>query len=69
MQPGIYAPGSFPIRDPRDKAMKVGRVANGPRYAENMGGLTGPNKWPKDSEFRVEAPTRVSAGSSPAERI
>ena len=67
MQPGIVAPNSFPIRDPKDKALKNGRVANSPRYME-MGGLSGPNKWPKDSEFKVDAPTRVSSSHSVAER-
>ena len=43
-QPGVMGPGSFPIRDPREKSMSNGRMVNPPRYMER-GGLTGPSKW------------------------
>ena len=43
-QPGVMGPASFPIRDPRDKSMSVGRILNPPRFMER-GGLDGPGKW------------------------
>jgi len=43
-QPGIMGPMSFPIRNPMDKKLDNGRIANPPRYLE-LGGLDGPGKW------------------------
>jgi len=60
-QPGIVAPQAFPIRNPKDKSKSNGRNINPPRYME-VGGLTGPGKWDKESVAKVEAPTGVSSG-------
>jgi hypothetical protein len=43
-QPGVMGPGSYPIRDPRDKSMESGRMLNPPRFM-GRGGLSGPSKW------------------------
>ena len=45
--PGVTAPESFPIRDPRNPKMNVGRIANPPRMTD-MGGLDDQKKWHKD---------------------
>lgn len=56
---GLVAPGSYPIRDPKDKAVKHGRITNPVRYPE-IGGMTGPGKWgDKANPFAVEKPTGV----------
>jgi len=56
---GIVGPSSYPVRSPKDKAQRNGRILNGPRYYDRMGGLTGPSKWPGRNEMRVESPTNV----------
>ena len=78
--PGIVSPEQFPIRDPRDKKMNVGRIANPPRMAD-MGGLDEQGKWHKDhstgkqdeqtNRFGVERATSVKAAkkSDPAKEI
>ncbi len=42
--PGVTAPDRFPIRDPKTRPQKVGRIVNPVGYPE-MGGLDGPGKW------------------------
>ena len=74
MQPGIVGPESFPIRDPRDRKMNVGRVANPPRMCD-MGGLSFQNQWHKDyptgaqseqsNQFGVDRATSVKAAKKP----
>jgi len=43
-QPGIMGPASYPIRNPKDKKLDNGRMANPPRYLE-YGGFDGPGKF------------------------
>jgi hypothetical protein len=75
--PGLVSPDNYPIRDPRDKAMTNGRIANPPRFYE-VGGAAGPNIWtkeggnhsfaqsPQTNIAKVEKPTSVkSAKKSP----
>ena len=74
MQPGIIGPESYPIRDPRDRKMNVGRVANPPRMCD-MGGLSFQNQWHKDyptgaqseqtNQFGVDRATSVKAAKKP----
>jgi len=45
--PGVVSPDRYPIRDPRDKKMNVGRIANPPRMIE-IGGLDNQSKWDKE---------------------
>lgn len=78
--PGIVQPESFPIRDPRDKKLNVGRIANPPRMAD-MGGLDDQGKWEKRHStgtqesakyaFPVDRATSVRAAkkSDPAKEI
>jgi hypothetical protein len=75
--PGLVSPDSFPIRDPRDKAMLNGLIANPPRYAE-LGGASGPGIWNKESGnhgwaqspqgniARVEKPTSMKSSHKSA---
>ncbi len=46
--PGLLSPDSFPIRQPTDKTMLHGKVANPPRYDE-AGGLYGSHVWFKEA--------------------
>ena len=65
--PGVVAPDSYPIRDPRDTKLSTGKIANPPRMIE-MGGLDAQKKWDADhntssqdaqqNRFGVEKPTR-----------
>lgn len=55
---GLVGPQSFPVRNPKDKNQRQGRILNGPRYME-LGNLSGPGKWPRGNEMRVESPTNV----------
>ena len=60
---GLVQPGSFPIRDVKSRPQKNGRILNPVGYPE-MGGLTGPGKWPNGSNpFAIERPTSVRAAS------
>ena len=45
--PGLVSPDQFPTRDPRDKNMMNGRVANPPRYME-IGGAYTASIWDKE---------------------
>jgi hypothetical protein len=45
--PGLVSPDNYPIRDPRDKSMTNGRMANPPRFYE-IGGISGPGIWNKE---------------------
>lgn len=76
--PGLVSPDNYPIRDPRDKSMVNGRMANPPRMYE-LGGLSttavwfreGGNKSFAQSEqsntMRVEKPTSTkSAHKTPS---
>ena len=59
--PGIVSPSSFPIRDPRNPKMAVGRIANPPRLCD-MGGLDAANKWDKDYSTGAQSPqTNIAA--------
>ena len=63
---GIVAPDRFPVRDPKTRPQRVGRIVNPVGYAE-VGGLDGPGKWPKGNEMKVEAPTRVKGAKKSSE--
>lgn len=75
---GIMAPESYPIRDPRDRKMNVGRVANPPRMVD-MGGLSNQNQWHVDhmtgsqaeqaNHFGVDRATSVKGAKKVAEDI
>lgn len=58
--PGLMAPNSYPIRDPKDPNQVVGRIVNPVRYQE-IGGLTGPGKLAKGNSMTVQKPTSVRA--------
>ncbi len=45
--PGVVSPDRYPIRDPRDVKMQVGRIANPPRMIE-VGGLDKQARWAKE---------------------
>ena len=62
--PGIVRPEKFPIRDPKSRPQKVGRIVNPIGFPE-MGGLDGPGKWGKGNTMAVEKPTGVK-GMKPA---
>ena len=76
--PGIVSPTSFPIRDPRNPKMNVGRVANQPRMAD-MGGLDRANKWDQrystgtqesaNNAFPVDKATNVRAAEKSSKDI
>jgi hypothetical protein len=71
------SPDQFPVRQPTDKSLTHGKVANPPRY-EEAGGAYGAHIWFKDarpSEFaqapqsniaRVEKPTSEKSGHKSA---
>lgn len=70
--PGLVSPDSFPARDPRDKAMQNGRVANPPRFYEvggansqaiwyREGGTHGFSQSPQTNIARVEKPTSIKS--------
>jgi len=60
--PGLLGPEKFPIRDVKDGAQVNGRIINPVGYPD-MGGFTGPGKWPngKADMLRVEKPTSQRA--------
>ena len=60
-QPGIMAPMSFPIRDPKDRSQINGRNVNPVRYAE--AGMLSPAKWQSGgkNDMKVERATNVRA--------
>ncbi len=70
--PGLVSPDNFPFRDPRDKNMTLGRIANPPRYYE-AGGASGPQIWfkeggnksyaqmPQSNIAKVEKPTSTKS--------
>ena len=76
--PGIVSPASYPIRDPRNKKMNVGRIANQPRMCD-MGGLSDQSQWHKDystgaqdeqtNRFEVDRATSVRAAKKEAKDI
>ena len=56
MGPGIVGPGSYPIRDPKTRPERVGRIFNtAGKY--DMGRV----KWAGQTPFAVERATRVNA--------
>lgn len=55
-QPGIIAPGSYPMRDFRTATQENGQILNAASFPE-VGGLTGPGKFPDKRHMRVEKPT------------
>ena len=68
--PGLVSPDNFPTRDPRDRSMLTGRIANPPRYYE-FGGADSQAIWyreggnksyaqiPQVNVARVDKPTSV----------
>ena len=64
MGPGIVGPGSFPIRDPKTRPQKQGRVHNPVGNYE-----IGKTRFPRgNNPFDVERPTRVNATVRTAEK-
>jgi hypothetical protein len=59
-QPGIMGPASYPIRNPMDKKLDNGRMANPPRYLE-FGGLDGPGKFYGNANTSNQAPDKMIA--------
>lgn len=70
--PGLVSPDNFPTRDPRDKNLNNGRMANPPRMYE-VGGAYQMGIWtkeggnknyaqsPQSNIARVEKPTSVKS--------
>lgn len=71
--PGLLSPDNFPIRQPTEKKMSHGKVANPPRYDE-AGGMYGSHVWfmearpnafaqsPQSNIARVEKATSEKSG-------
>lgn len=66
---GLFAPESYPFRDPRNPKQMVGRVVNPVGYME-LGGLTGPGQWGKgDALMKVDRATstgKIKSTKEPA---
>ena len=67
-QPGVLAPGAFPVRDPRKNEQSNGVVYNYPMFPE-VGGLSSATKYPTQQPFRVEKPTNKRIGRPVADDI
>lgn len=74
--PGIMAPMSFPIRDPRQRPKTVGRIENATGFmtraggGQGLGGLSSPAQIPTLGEgLRVERPESTKVATSSAKGL